>query len=214
MPWELAAANRILTTENSQMFRRFLSNPTVAAAAITLLSTTVCRAEDHGAGHGGGIKEDLPFWGVVAFIGFVLAIKKLGWGSLTSGMAEREANENRLIAEAEQLRAATAEQLRQNKGKMESLDELVRETLAEAERDADHTRKDIRSVADKEAQLARHRAEVEIERVKGQSLNDLFAAAADRIAEQAEARIKQSLSADVQQNLIDAAVSEFAAQQA
>ena len=84
--------------------------------------------------------------------------------------------------------AATTEQLRLNKGKMESLDELVRQTLAEAQRDADHTRKDIRSAAEQESVLSRQRAEAEISRVQNQSLSDLFAAAAERVAEQAEAQ--------------------------
>jgi F0F1-type ATP synthase membrane subunit b/b' len=186
---------------------------TLSAAALTLLVADVARAAGDAAGHGaGGIKEDLPFWGVVAFIGFLIAIKKLGWDSLTSGMREREANENRLIADAEQLRAATAEQLRQNKGKMESLDELVRQTLAEAQRDADHTRKDIRAAAEKEASLSRQRAEQEISRVQNQSLSDLFETMSRRIAVEAEARIRKMLTAGMQQKLIDAAVGEFVAQ--
>ena len=127
-------------------------------------------------------------------------------------MQDREANENRLIAEAEQLRASTAEQLRLNKGQMESLDELVRQTLAEAQRDADHTRKDIRAAAEQEALLSRQRAEQEISRVRNQSLSDLFEATASRIAAEAEARIRKTLTPGAQQRLIDAAVGEFVAQ--
>lgn len=195
------------------MLQQLVPRPVLTAAALTLLAANVGWAAD-AAEHGGGIKNDLPFWGIVAFIGFVIAIKKLGWDSLTSGMAEREANENRLIADAEQLRAATTEQLRLNKGKMESLDELVRQTLAEAQRDADHTRKDIRSAAEQESVLSRQRAEAEISRVQNQSLSDLFAAAAERVAEQAEARIRKGLTPAAQQQLMDAAVGEFVSQKA
>lgn len=194
------------------MFQRTCLSLTSSATACTLLAADVAQAAGDAAGHGGGIKEDLPFWGIVAFIGFLIAIKKLGWDSLTSGMQDREANENRLIAEAEQLRASTAEQLRLNKGQMESLDELVRQTLAEAQRDADHTRKDIRAAAEQEALLSRQRAEQEISRVRNQSLSDLFEATASRIAAEAEARIRKTLTPGAQQRLIDAAVGEFVAQ--
>ena len=197
------------------MFDRLIHRPTILAAALVLLSTTVCLAADAGGEHGtGSIKEDLPFWGIVAFVGFLLAIKFLGWDSLTSGMKEREETENQLIGEAEGLRNEAADQLRQQQGRMEALDEHVREVLAEAERDADHTRKDIHSVAENEAQLAHHRAEMEINRVKAQSLNDLFATAAERVAEQAEQRIKEKFSAADQEKLIDEAVTEFVTQNA
>ena len=194
------------------MLRRTLQRPTLLATVFTLSSTAVCWAEEHGAEHGTDIKTNLPLWGLVAFVGFLIALKKLGWDSLTSGMREREAKENQLIAAAEQLREQTAQQLRFNKGKMESLDELVRETLAEAERDADHTRRDMRAAAEKEGQLARQRAELEIDRVRNQSLHDLFAGAADRIADHAEQRLREKFSAGEQQKLIDAAITEFATQ--
>ncbi|MFV0443577.1 MAG: hypothetical protein ACK5Q5_08400 [Planctomycetaceae bacterium] len=194
------------------MIRRLIHQPFVLAAALLLSSTTTgwAAAEEHGS----GFKTDLPFWGIVAFVGFLIALKKLGWNSLTSGMQQREATEKQLIADAESLRTATAEQLRQNRGKMEALDELVRQTLAEAQRDADHTRSDMQRVADQERNVIRQRAESEIDRVKNQSLSEVFAAAADRIATEAEARIRGSLTPDAQQKLIDAAVGEFAAQKA
>ncbi|MCA9053061.1 MAG: ATP synthase F0 subunit B [Planctomycetaceae bacterium] len=196
------------------MLRRTLQHPTFLATVITLSSTVACWAEEHGAEHGGDIKSNLPIWGLVAFVGFLFALKKLGWDALTGGMREREQKENELIAAAEQLREQTAQQLRLNQGKMESLDELVRDTLAEAERDADHTRQDIRAAADKDAQLARQRAELEIERVRNQSLHDLFASAASRVADQAEQRLREKFSAADQQQLIDVAVNEFAAHKA
>lgn len=185
--------------------------PSFVAVAAWLVPSAVCLAETtDGAAHGpASLREDLPFWGLIAFVGFLIAIKKLGWDSLTSGMSEREATENRLIAEAEQLRDQTAAQLRKNKGMMEALDELVRSTLAEAERDADHTRRDIRALADKEAALSRQRAESEIGRVRDQSLSELFSATAARIAAEAERRIRAQLTPDQQQRLVDAAVGEF-----
>jgi F0F1-type ATP synthase membrane subunit b/b' len=179
------------------------------AFALWLMPAAACAAE---AAHGaGGIREDLPFWGLVAFVGFLIALKFLGWDALTSGMRDREANENRLIADAERLRDETSALLRRNRGMMEAIDEEVRSALAEAERDVDHTRRDIRAIADRESQLSRQRAELEIGRARDQSLHEVFSSTAARIASEAERRIRAQLTPDQQQRLVDSAVSEFVA---
>jgi F0F1-type ATP synthase membrane subunit b/b' len=196
------------------MFRRTpLTLMLLAAAATAVPAVCLAAAAGHGADAGehapAGIRDNLPFWGLVAFLGFLYAIRKLGWNALVTGMREREENELRLIGEAEQLRQQALEQLRHSQGLMEAVDEHVREALAEAGRDADHTRNDIRAVAQREAQLVRQRAEAEIERVRSQSLSDIFEATVDRIVREAEARIRTRLSPVVQQKLIDTAVAEF-----
>ena len=181
----------------------------VPAVCLGAAAGHAVEAGEHGSG---GLWDNLPFWGLVAFLGFLYAIRKLGWNALVTGMQEREENELRLIGEAEQLRQQALEQLRHYQGLMEAVDEHVREALAEAGRDADHTRNDIRAVAQREAQLVRQRAEVEIERVRSQSLSDIFEATVDRIVREAEARIRTRLSPTAQQKLIDAAVAEFTQQ--
>lgn len=188
----------------------------LTAAWLALPAVGLAAAAGHGAAEEehavGGIWDNLPVWGLIAFLGFLYAIRKLGWDSFLTGMREREENELRLIGEAEQLRQQALERLRHYQGQMEALDEHVREALAEAQRDADHTRRDIRTVAQREAELVRQRAEVEIERVRNQSLSEIFEATVDRITREAEARIRARLSPTVQQKLIDAAVAEFTQQ--
>lgn len=166
--------------------------------------------DDHHGPEGYSLKHDLSLWGIVAFVGFLLAVKTLGWDSLTSGMKTREETEVRLLNESEQVREAARAELQRQKGQMEALDEEIREALAEAGRDADHTRSDIRAAADRETRTAQARAEAEIARVKDQSLHDLFETMADRVALAAEQRIREKLSPRDQQELVDAAVNEFA----
>ena len=183
------------------------------AIALQFASTAVCLAADaHDAAHDVGLKGDLAFWGFVAFIGFLVALKFLGWDALTSGMQSRESNELQLISEAERLREEAAARLRRHLGQMEALDETVRGVMAEAHRDADQTRRDIRSIADREAELLQARANLEISRTRDQSLHELFDGFSTRIAEGAEQRIKSRLTPQAQQQLVDAAVGEFAAQ--
>jgi F0F1-type ATP synthase membrane subunit b/b' len=167
------------------------------------------------AGHGDdhaypGWKSDLPFWGIIAFIGFIFAIKKMGWGSFTSGLAGREAEELRLINEAEGLQRQAAEQLKAHRGQMEALDEEVRGVLAEGQRDADHTRRDIRAVADREAANARARADLEISRVKDQTLSELFENFSQRVIDATQQKLHGNLNPAQQDKLIDEALSEFA----
>jgi F-type H+-transporting ATPase subunit b len=164
---------------------------------------------EEAAGHGYSFFADLPFWGIVAFLVFLFAIKKLGWGSLTSSMKSREEKELSFIAEAEELRREAVEKLTEHRGIMEALDEEVRGVFEEAERDADHTRRDIRVVAEREAEMARERARVEIRRVKDQSLNEVFESVASRVIQLTEEKLRGRLTPDDQDQLIDAALNEF-----
>jgi F0F1-type ATP synthase membrane subunit b/b' len=169
-------------------------------------------ADAHGGEHGKPpLSEDLPFWGIVAFIGFIFAVKKLGWASLTSNMASREAEERKLISDAEEVRRQAAELLTSHRGQMEAIDEHVNAALDEADRDADHTRSDIRGTAEREAANARARVDLEISRVKDQTLNDLFENFTQRVIESTQDQLRGRLDPAAQDKLINAALEEFAA---
>lgn len=170
-------------------------------------------AGGHGAEHEYSLASDLPFWGIVAFVGFIFAIKKLGWGSFTAGLASRESEEQKLINDAEELRRQAAEQLTTQRGQMEALDEHVRAALDEAERDADHTRRDIRAAADREVGNVRARVDLEISRVKDQTLNDLFEDFTQRVIDSTQDRLQGQLDAAGQDKLINVALEEFTAGQ-
>jgi F-type H+-transporting ATPase subunit b len=161
------------------------------------------------AEHGYSLKTDLPFWGIVAFVLFLVAIKVLGWDALTGGMKAREEKELAFIAEAEGLRREAKEKLTEQRGIMEAVDEEVRGVFEEAERDADYTRRDIRDLAEREAETARERARVEIRRVKDQSLNDVFESVANRVVQLTEEKLRSRLTPNDQDQLIDAALNEF-----
>lgn len=165
-------------------------------------------AGEHGAPN---IWEDLSFWSIIAFAGFVLAIAKLGlWDSLKTNMAKREASETHLIAAAEGELATVQESVKQFRGQLEAMDETTTATLAEAQRDADHTRQDLIDTANREASQMLHRAEHEIARSRDQSLNNLFEHMANRVCEAAEARVRSGLQGADQDRLIDDTLNQFA----
>jgi|GEM_PF-3553809 F0F1-type ATP synthase, subunit b len=168
----------------------------------------------HGGGHGHGeysFWADLPFWSLIAFIGFVAAIKGLGlWDLLLNNMSEREKAELNAIAAAESLLDQARNELRQAKGRIESLDETIRETLAEAQRDAETTRAQIQAVAQREAQAAVDRATLEITRVRDQSLDEIFETLSSKVADLTEARLRSDLQSDDHDRLISSMLEELA----
>ncbi|MCA8999816.1 MAG: ATP synthase F0 subunit B [Planctomycetaceae bacterium] len=177
---------------------------------------------DHGAEHGEGdhgdghheytIWGDLPFWSLIAFIGFVVAIKVLGlWDLLLSSMSAREQAENEAISIAENDLAASQSVLKEVRGRMESLDETIRETLAEADRDATGTRTDILAEAEKEANASVERARHDIQRVRDQSLNELFSSLAEKVSAVTESRLRDGLNDDDQRRLIDQTLGQLSA---
>ncbi|MEZ6055872.1 MAG: ATP synthase F0 subunit B [Planctomycetaceae bacterium] len=202
--WKLRL-QQILTPVLAVALQLVLGSVVLASAAAT---------DGHDAHAEGSLKSDLAFWGVVAFIGFVVAIKFLGWDGLVSGMKSREQNERKLIADAQQLHASAAAELKRQKGQLESFDEQVREMLAEAERDTVSTRTEITSLAQREAKVLHQRAEVEIGRVRDQSLSELFDTMATRVADRTEQRIRDQFGPADQEKLLEFALSEFATRQA
>jgi F-type H+-transporting ATPase subunit b len=177
-----------------------------------------CGAAGDAAGteaHGyGGLSSDLPFWGIVAFVGFALAIKFLGWDALTSNMQTREDHERRLIADAEQTRSQADEVRREHRGRLEAVDEEIREVIDEAHRDADSTRQDILEVARHEAEVYRQRAVTEISRARDQALDGIFNTLTDRVTDSTQQRLATRLTATDQNRLIDEALASLTTQRA
>ncbi len=167
-------------------------------------------AAGHHDEHAYSIWGDLSLWSFVAFIGFCVIIQKLGlWDLLLTSMSDREKAEWATLDEADKLLTQAEGTLRKFRGQFEALDDMAREAVAEGHRDADYTRTDLLQHAEKEAAAAVARASFEIERVKDQALNSLFATLADRVVVATEGVLKSRLQADDESRLIDATLSEL-----
>ncbi|MEZ6065227.1 MAG: ATP synthase F0 subunit B [Planctomycetaceae bacterium] len=184
----------------------------LAGAALFALQSVCLAVDAHATGEPGewNMAEDLPFWGIVAFVGFLIALKLLGWKPFVAGMRDREETTRALLADADRVHREAQAKLREQKGQMEAIDEQIREVLAEAERDAAHTRSEIRIAADREAAIAQERAELEISRTRDQSLHSIFETLAGELANRTEQRLRDSMSGDRQDRLVSAALAEFA----
>jgi F-type H+-transporting ATPase subunit b len=179
------------------------------ALLATVAAPTLCAAAE--SGHDVPLTHDLPLWGLVTFFGFLWVLKKLGWGPLVSGMAERERKENEAILLAEEKNRRSQQDLLERKGQLEAIDETTREFIQEAHRDAERTRSDIVSSACSEAETLKNRALREIGRTRDQSLKGLFDAMAMRVIERTQQRLAETLTAEDQQRLMDESLAEFTA---
>jgi F-type H+-transporting ATPase subunit b len=218
------------------VFSRILSRVVVGAALLAFCGNARSEekaeaqgahpAEAHAAGeagHAGGhghigaegvsedpaeFRSDLAIFTFLVF-GLLLALLyKYAWGPITEGLHKREAGILQNIADAESARVQAEKMLAAHTEKLEKVQEEIRELLAEARRDAEHTKSDIIATAQKEAEASRQRAVQEIERARDQALDELFAHMGRCVSRATEEVIGRSLSGTDHERLIQEALTK------
>lgn len=194
--------------------------PNVARAAAAAKEHTEA-AVDHEAGgeaHGkapGPMTAtkrdvDLAVWTLVTFVVFLFVLKKFAWGPIIEGLDKRESSVLDNIAGAESARIKAEKMLAEHAAKLDKVQEEVREILAGARRDAEHTKNEIMATAQKEADANRQRAVQEIQRARDQALDDLFNHMGRCVSEATEQVIGRALTGADNERLIEEALSGFA----
>jgi len=153
---------------------------------------------------------DLAVWTLVTFVVFLFVLKKFAWTPLIEGLDKRETAVLDNIAEAESARIKAEKMLAEHAAKLEKVQDEVREIIAEARRDAEHTKNDIVATAQKEAEATRVRAVQDIERARDQALDNLFAHMGRCVSQATEQVIGRTLTGADNERLIDEALSGFA----
>jgi F-type H+-transporting ATPase subunit b len=171
-------------------------------------------AGDHG--HGGekasvpmDFKSDLALWSLVTFVAFFLVLSKVAWGPLQDGLNQREAGIRKEIAEAQASNQKAAALLKEHEAKLAAVQEEVKAILAEARRDADHTKQDIVATAQREAEATRKRAVEDIERAKAAAIGELFDFVSANVVKATEQVLSRSLSGEDQDRLVSQALAEM-----
>lgn len=198
--------------------------PTTASIGSIVAAAEAPHAEKgaHSDGHGAhigteGVSEDpaefkcdLAIYTFLVF-GLLLALLyKYAWGPITEGLDRRELSIRDNIAGAEAARLKAEKMLAEHAAKLEKVQDEVREILAEARRDADHTKNEIVAAAQKEAEASRLRAVHDIERARDQALDNLFDHMAKCVNQATEQVIGRSLTGADSERLIDEALRGFA----
>ena len=206
------------------MFRFITQSLALAVVCFALLtpadifaeaahSDTAHGAEAHGGGHDAGLpmnwSKDLALFSLVTFAVYLIVLRVGAWGPLQAGLNERERGIRQNIADAEASRVKSAELLKEHELKLSKVQEEVRDILAEARRDAEHTKQDIMASAQKEADAMKHRAIAEIERSRDQALTELFDFVSTNVIDGTEHVIGRSLTADDQDRLVKEALTKL-----
>lgn len=173
---------------------------------------------DHGDGHApagpitaGKADRDLAVWSLIVFLVFVTVLRKFAWGPLTAALDAREASVLQNIADAESARLKAEKMLADHAEKLAHVQDEIRELMAEARRDAEHTKNDIIATAQREAEATQKRAITEIERARDQALDGLFAHMADAVADATEQVLGRAVTGTDQERLVQEALSGFTA---
>ncbi|MFP6766849.1 MAG: F0F1 ATP synthase subunit B [Planctomycetaceae bacterium] len=169
-------------------------------------------AAAHAKGPPLGWQADLALFSLVVFLVFLFVLKKFAWGPLIEGLDQREAGIRAHIEEAEEARRKAEELLAAHGAKLEGVQDEVREIIAEARRDAEHTRDEIVTKAQQEAEATKDRAVAEIERAGDQALKDLFDHMAHQVTAATEHVLERSLQESDQQRLIEEAMAQISAE--
>lgn len=154
-------------------------------------------------------RTDLALFSLITFVVYVTVLKTGAWGQLAAGLNERERGIRQNIADAEANRVKSESLLKDYEQKLSKVQEEVRDILAEARRDADHTKQDIIMTAQKEAEATKQRAINEIERSKDQALAELFDFVSNNVIGATEQVLGRSLSSDDQNRLVTDALSKM-----
>lgn len=186
-------------------------------------------AADHGADAGhdhahigekgvnkdpGEFRTDLAIFSALVFCLLAGGLYFTAWPQILGALEAREAGIRNAIADAENAKVQAEAFMKEHKGRLEAVENQVKEILAEARRDAEHTKADIVKSGEAEAEAIKNRAIAEINRAKDQALDELFSTLARQVSQATEQVVGRALTGSDQERLIQDAVQQFARQKA
>lgn len=166
-------------------------------------------AETHETGVPMSFKSDLTLWSLVTFLLFVVVLAKVAWAPLATALNEREAGVRAELAAAESNRASATALLKDYEARLAKAHEEVVALLAEARRDAEHTKQQIISAAQNEAEATRDRALADIARARDTALGEMFDFVSRNVVQATEQVLQRSLTGDDQERLVREALASM-----
>lgn len=154
-------------------------------------------------------RADTALWSLVTFLVFLFVLSKLAWVPLNEALNQREAKIRQDLAEAEAHRVKAEALLRDYEARLSKAQEEVKEILAEARRDAEHTRQDILTSAQREAEATRQRALADIRQAKDTALAELFEFVSSHVLQATERVLQRQLTGDDHERLVREALAEL-----
>ncbi len=155
-------------------------------------------------------KSDLAIFTFFVFVLLLFILKKFAWGPIVAGLEKREGGIQQQIDDANDAHEKAKALLAKHEYQMDKAQDQVREILAEARRDAEHTREEMIAAAQKETELMKNRAVNDINQARDQALDQLFSHMAKSVAEATEHVLGRTISESDDNKLIDDALAQFA----
>lgn len=159
-------------------------------------------------------RTDLAIFSAIVFGLLAGGLYFTAWPKILGALEAREAGIRNAIADAENAKVQAEAFMKEHKGRLEAVENQVKEILAEARRDAEHTKADIVKSGEAEAAAMTKRAIAEINRAKDQALDELFSTLAKQVSQATEQVVGRALTGADQERLIQDAVQQFARQKA
>ncbi len=145
----------------------------------------------------------LIIWTIITFLGLVVVLKKLAWGPLLAAIEERE---NRIKGDLEESQKARAEAERikaELEGKMTDLQNKSREMLAQAQKDAEQLRSQLKASAESDSQKIREKTMQELADEKDRLVRDLRKEVGTLSVLAAERLLRKSVDENVQKTVLE-----------
>jgi len=159
-------------------------------------------------------RTDLAIFSAIVFGLLATGMYLTAWPKILGALAAREEGIRKAIADAEDAKVQAQVFMKEHKGRLEAVENQVKEILAEARRDAEYTKLDIMKQAEVEAEATKNRAIAEINRAKDQAIDELFSTLAHQVSTATEQVVGRALTGDDQERLIQETVAQFARQKA
>jgi F-type H+-transporting ATPase subunit b len=154
------------------------------------------------------------FWGIAAFIVFVLFLFKVGLRPVLAAVDAREARIRKDLAEAEQAAVEAKLQRAANELERKAHEAKIAEAMAEIRRDAEEHKSKLVEQGRVEIEAMRIRALREIEAARHAAVVSLRTQISEVAVLVAEKAIGERLDVAKHESLIEAAVARFDAQNA
>ncbi len=154
-------------------------------------------------------RTDLTIYSLVVFLLLLFVLSKFAWGPVINALDTREENIRRNIEEAEVALVRAEELQKEREAKLDAVQDEVREILAEARRDAEHTKAEIMATAQKEAEATRKRALDEVDRARAQALNEIFGSMTAQVTAATEHVLGRALTGEDQNRLVEQSLAEL-----
>ncbi|HYV36912.1 MAG TPA: F0F1 ATP synthase subunit B, partial [Gemmataceae bacterium] len=179
------------------MHRPFL----LSLAALLLTALPAWAADDNILAP----RFDLTLWSIVIFVLLFLVLRKFAWGPILDGLTKREKSIESAIEEAQKIRAEMAKNQADFQKQLDEANQQIPKLLAEARRDAEQLKEEMRTQAAADINTERQRLRREIEVARDQALQDIWTQVANLATVISAQVIRRALAPDDHRRLVDEA---------